>query len=161
MDLLKHADRYKRPKKTRKKIRKQIEKKVGLSPGGRRVKGANFERAIAKLFAGIYNDTEMKYIRRGNQTRSGSDAPDVITPDFWIECKFHSREPNIRKALEQAREAKPYYDDRFICAITKTNNNKPIFSMFLDDMLMFWEKFDVDFDNIAKIGNENKDEKET
>ena len=95
MDLLKHADKYKRPNKTRQKIRKQIEKKVMLSPSGRRVKGATFERDIAKIFAKIYNDTERKYVRRGNQTRSGSDAPDVITPDFWIECKFHARKPNV------------------------------------------------------------------
>lgn len=69
-----------------------------------RDKGKRFERQIAAALRGVAGDT-----RRGWQTRSGSDEPDVICealPGCWLECKTGAR-PNIVAAMEQARTAAP------------------------------------------------------
>jgi hypothetical protein len=69
-----------------------------------RDKGKRFERQVAAALRDVAGDT-----RRGWQTRSGSDEPDVICGalgDCWLECKTGAR-PNIVAAMEQARRDAP------------------------------------------------------
>ena len=65
-----------------------------------RRKGAGFEREVAAMFRPIYGEE----VRRGYQTRDGSEAPDVDLTPWWIECK-RGKKPNPRAALKQATEA--------------------------------------------------------
>ena len=52
------------------------------------------------MFRPIYGE----HVRRGYQTRAGSEAPDVDLTPFWIECK-RGKKVNLRAALRQATEA--------------------------------------------------------
>lgn len=105
-----------------------------------RVKGAAFEREIARLFA---EDMPGADVRRGlGQTRSGSDCADVETPRFWVECKRRKR-GNVRAALAQASEAA--VGGRAPLAILKDDRKPAIASMYLDD----WHDFVVE---ICQVG---------
>ena len=67
-----------------------------------RRKGANNERRLAKMFAEIMPDQD---IRRGLQYQNSFGAhkvPDVECPVFWVEAKV-GKKPNPRAALAQAR----------------------------------------------------------
>lgn len=68
-----------------------------------RVKGRRFEQEVATMFRAAM-PSAAETIRRGWQTRKGTDAPDVIVPFFSPECKV-GKMPNPRAALEQARSA--------------------------------------------------------
>ena len=63
-----------------------------------RRKGAAYERWVAKMFRSVLPGTEVK---RGLQSRSGEECPDVTAGLFWVECK-HGKLPNVRAALAQA-----------------------------------------------------------
>ncbi len=94
-----------------------------------RDKGKRFERQIAAALR------EVAPTRRGWQTRSGSDEPDVICDalsDCWIECKTGAR-PNIVAAMEQARKAAPA--GRAPIAITHWDRSVTLVTMDLDDWL--------------------------
>lgn len=66
-----------------------------------RTKGHNFEREMAIHF----RDLGFADARRGIQYRDGSECPDVMgVKDLWVECKVGVR-PNIKAAMEQAKEA--------------------------------------------------------
>lgn len=65
-----------------------------------RRKGKTFERLVAADLRAIYGQR----VKRGWQTRAGSDAPDVENVPFWLECKHHRR-VNIQQALAQAQAA--------------------------------------------------------
>ena len=65
-----------------------------------RRKGHDFERAVAAQLARVFGCDK---VHRGFQYRNGSDAPDVVCPGFWVECK-RGRRTNSRAALRQAVE---------------------------------------------------------
>ena len=66
-----------------------------------RNKGKRGEREVAAIFADVFQGEQ---VRRGWQTRQGSDEPDVIMPWFWCEVK-RSKAPRIMAAYRQADEA--------------------------------------------------------
>lgn len=63
-----------------------------------RRKGAAYERWVANMFRNVLPEHDVK---RGLQSRGGSEVPDVDAGMFWVECK-HGRLPNVRKALAQS-----------------------------------------------------------
>ena len=82
---------------------------------------------MAKQFRELYGEG----VKRGYQTRSGSEAPDVDGTPFWIECKRGKR-TNLRGALRQALAAK---DDRPPIAICKDDRQDIMVLLLLDDFL--------------------------
>tara|TARA_B100000745_G_C20140557_1_gene391043 strand:+ start:407 stop:748 length:342 start_codon:yes stop_codon:yes gene_type:complete len=66
-----------------------------------RDKGKRGERAVAELFREAMPGDSIK---RGIQTRDGSEVADVTNCAFFIEVK-NQKKPNIRAALAQAAEA--------------------------------------------------------
>ena len=66
-----------------------------------RTKGVTFEREMVHRFAEVFGEEK---VRRGLQYRDGADAPDVVAPAFWVECK-RGRKTNVKAALRQAQEA--------------------------------------------------------
>jgi hypothetical protein len=48
----------------------------------------------------VYRNPEE--VRRGWQSRGGKDEPDVVTPEYSIECKDHKAKVDLRKAWQQA-----------------------------------------------------------
>ena len=92
-----------------------------------RRKGHNFERWVAGQLRDL---TGLKSIRRGWQARDGHDAPDVICPGFWIECK-RCKQVNIHAAMEQAeRDA----DGRMMpVAVTKRDGGPVLVTMLWED----------------------------
>lgn len=105
-----------------------------MKPGGRRQKGAQYERDLANRWSksGLFPDA-----KRGlGQTRAGSDVPDVDNTPFWVEAKRRKR-PNILKALEQAEAAvKEVGDPRPPIAVCRWDRMPPgdaVVSMRLRD----------------------------
>jgi len=93
-----------------------------------RRKGHDWERAVARRLREIFGPQ----VRRGLQYQDGSDAPDVIVPCFYVECKVGARPPIIQ-ALEQAeKNAKPGF---WPVAICKQDKQKPTVTMRFDDWL--------------------------
>ncbi len=71
-----------------------------------RVKGANFEREVARMFRGRGFDAN----RGANQSRDAGKEPDVVVhdiPGLWIECKRGGRGAKPLEALAQATQAAP------------------------------------------------------
>jgi len=62
-----------------------------------RDKGARYERYIRKLFEAVYKD---ETVVRGNQ-RFAAFQPDVVIPDYWVECT-HSKSPRVNAKIKQA-----------------------------------------------------------
>jgi hypothetical protein len=94
-----------------------------------REKGKRFEREAATMFREAMPDVSHE-IRRGWQARSGRDAPDVIVPVFWPECK-HGIKPNPRAALEQAQSGAP--PGLIPVAIVKDNGQDPFVVLSAED----------------------------
>ena len=89
-----------------------------------RDKGKRWEREVAQLFRRTFPGLPIK---RGWQTRSGADAPDVDGAPVWVECKHAKGLANADpfKALEQAREAADAgKDPRPIAAFCKVGGGK-------------------------------------
>lgn len=63
-----------------------------------RRKGHDFERLIARKLRPVFPGYD---VRRGFQSRSGGEAPDVDVPCFWVECKREIK-TNPKAALAQA-----------------------------------------------------------
>lgn len=105
-----------------------------MDGAGRRRKGHNFERAMAQRFKAAMPWCEDQ-IKRGLQSRDGSDAPDVDVPGFWVECKVGIK-PNPRAALKQAVEAASgAQDGRAPVAVVKDDRMAPFVVLGLDDFL--------------------------
>jgi hypothetical protein len=109
-----------------------------------RAKGKRFEIEIKEYFIELYHRLRPSLattIRRGLQGNGGQQESDVVTPDFWVECKFYGTDPNPRHALEQAtadcdKHVKLTGQTRKIpCAVTKANRRQPIISFFLCDFI--------------------------
>jgi len=84
------------------------------------------------------------HVRRGWQSREGSDAPDVVGTPFWIECKHHKK-VNIKAALRQAKEdctlsSNPAFP---VLAICKDDKEKPIAAMYLNDFMKLLEEINA------------------
>lgn len=62
-----------------------------------RDKGARYERYISKRMKEVYPD---EHIVRGNQ-RFAAFQPDVIVPDYWVECTV-GKSPRINAKIKQA-----------------------------------------------------------
>lgn len=93
-----------------------------------RDKGKRWEQAVARMFREAMPGVS---VRRGWQSRSGSDAPDVEVPKWWVECKS-GKMPNPRAALRQAVEAT---DGRTPVAVIKDDRQEPFVAMRLADFL--------------------------
>lgn len=89
-----------------------------------RRKGHNFERKVARELSVL---TGLDF-RRGQQSRDGSDAPDVVDPTgfFWIETKIGKQPPPLA-ALRQAEEA--CSKDEIPVAIVQNDRDKPFVVM--------------------------------
>lgn len=109
-----------------------------------RRKGHDWERKVAAMFREALADAGVK---RGWQSRSGGDAPDVDGTPFWVECK-RGKKPNIRAALAQAYEAGGSLhgcgDPRPKIAVVKDDGLPATVTMHLDDFLdlvtEWWER---------------------
>ena len=100
-----------------------------MSGNHSRRKGANYERELVWLFAEALAGIEVK---RGLQSRSGSEVPDVDAPPFWVESKRGLRPP-VRAALKQVTAEAPAA--RIPLAVIRDDREKPFVVMLLDDFL--------------------------
>jgi hypothetical protein len=109
-----------------------------MNGAGSRRKGAEFERAMVQRFREVMPDVD---VRRGLQSRSGSEVADVDVPCFWPELKRHRR-TNYREALRQAVDTCP--PGRWPIGVCKDDHEPAIVVMQLDDFLdlvrEWWER---------------------
>lgn len=94
-----------------------------------RRKGHDWEREVATRFREVFGHDE---VRRGLQSRSGEEVPDVEVPCFWVECK-RERRTNPKAALLQAAAATP--KGRMPIAICKDDRQEPTVTLLFDDFL--------------------------
>ena len=102
-----------------------------MKPGGSRAKGCAFEREVANLFKEAFPEIDA---HRGLQYRDGADAPDVIVPLLWAECK-RGKCTYPKKALEQATEANKKVGGRIPVAITKDDRKGVLVTLGVHDFL--------------------------
>ena len=110
-------------------------------PGrGARLKGANFERTLAKL---LTDATNIEWQRGLGQTRRGGEEvadvhSDAVTT-IHIEAKRHKR-CNIKAAMEQAvSDAKA--SNKMPVVITKDDRADILVTMKFEDWLVFFNKY--------------------
>lgn len=94
-----------------------------------RRKGHDFEREIVHRFREVFGEDN---VRRGLQSRSGEEVPDVEVPCFWIECKREKR-TNPKAALKQAMGDAP--KGRIPIAICKDDRQETTVTLLLEDFL--------------------------
>ncbi|ACY13270.1 hypothetical protein [Haliangium ochraceum] len=94
-----------------------------------RRKGADYERALVRRFREVMPGAD---VRRGLQSRSGSEVADVECPVFWIESK-RGRKPNVRGALKQAQAAAP--KGRIPVAVIRDDRAEAFAALPLEDFL--------------------------
>jgi hypothetical protein len=95
-----------------------------------RRKGASWERDVAKRFAAVFGDVN---VRRGLQYRDGAECADVVCPHFWLEAKV-GKQTNPRAALRQAigdSEGKGLVP----VAVCKDDGEQPFVAMLLSNFL--------------------------
>jgi hypothetical protein len=98
---------------------------------GARIKGATFERLLAKYFS---KHTSLDAKRGIGQTRlGGSEVSDVDMPILHIEAKRHKR-CNIKSALRQAIED-ANINGKIPVAVTKDDRADILCTMRLDDWI--------------------------
>lgn len=104
---------------------------------GARIKGAAFERLLAKYFT---DNSELEAKRGIGQTRcGGSEVSDVDMPIIHIEAKRHVR-CNIKAALRQAI-ADADVNGKIPVAITKDDRADILCTMRLDDWIHFFNAY--------------------
>ena len=104
---------------------------------GARIKGAQFERDLAKMFS---EKTPLEAKRGLGQTRGGgSEVSDIDMPVLHVEAKRHKR-CNIKGALEQAI-ADSTNNGKIPVAITKDDRKDILVTMRFDDWLQFFNSF--------------------
>jgi len=101
-----------------------------------RLKGANWERAVARQMA---EATGLDVRRTGGQSRKGTDAPDVEAPGIWIEAKVGAS-PSPTKAMEQGEKAS---DGRPTVAVCKRDRYPATATMRLRTACVLWGVADV------------------
>lgn len=94
-----------------------------------RRKGAAWERELVRRFREVMPGAE---VRRGLQSRSGEEVPDVDCPVFWPEAK-RGRQPNVRAAPRQAEASAP--KGRIPLAVIRDDRAEPFVVLGLDDFL--------------------------
>lgn len=100
---------------------------------GARIKGANFERELAKI---ISEETCIEAKRGLAQTRGGgAEVSDVEMPLIHIEAKRHKK-CNIRAALDQAINDSQV-NGKIPVAITRDDRKEALVTMRLSDWLPF------------------------
>ncbi len=104
--------------------------------GASRRKGHDWERDVARRFGEVFG---AEAVRRGFQYRDGADAPDVVTPVFWIECKRGKR-TDPKGALTQAFEAS-LGKALWPLAVCKNDKTPPLVAMHLEDFLELVEEW--------------------
>jgi hypothetical protein len=104
---------------------------------GARIKGATFERRLAKYFS---EQTVLDAKRGIGQTRSGgSEISDVDMPILHIEAKRHKR-CNIKAALRQAI-GDANINGKIPVAITKDDRADILCTMRLDDWIHLFNAY--------------------
>jgi hypothetical protein len=104
---------------------------------GARLKGAAFERRLAKYFT---EHTTLDAKRGIGQTRrGGSEVSDVDMPILHIEAKRHKR-CNIKAALRQAI-GDANINGKIPVAITKDDREEILCTMLLDDWIHLFNAF--------------------
>ena len=104
---------------------------------GARIKGAAFERLLAKYFT---DNTPLEAKRGIGQTRSGgSEISDVDMPVIHVEAKRHKR-CNIKAALRQAIDD-ANINGKIPVAITKDDRADILCTMRLDDWIAFFNAY--------------------
>lgn len=105
---------------------------------GARLKGANFERELAKYFNSHFNQMGAK--RGLGQTRGGGEEIADVEMDYiHVEAKRHKR-CSIKKALEQAIEDCES-KDKLPVAITKDDRKPILVTMLMDDWIKLFESY--------------------
>lgn len=94
-----------------------------------RRKGHDFERWVAAELRRVMSGA---VVRRGLQSRDGSEAADVENPWFHVECK-RGRAPVIGAAMAQAKRDSS--QGLSPVAITKADRRPPLVTMHLEDWL--------------------------
>lgn len=104
---------------------------------GARIKGATFERQLAKYFT----DNSPLEAKRGiGQTRNGgAEVSDVDMPIIHVEAKRHKR-CNIKAALKQAIED-ANVNGKIPVAITKDDRADILCTMRLEDWILFFNAY--------------------
>jgi hypothetical protein len=104
---------------------------------GARIKGAAFERKLAKYFT---ENTSLDAKRGIGQTRSGgAEVSDVDMPILHVEAKRHKR-CNIKAALRQAiNDAN--INGKIPVAITKDDRADILCTMRLEDWIHFFNAY--------------------
>jgi hypothetical protein len=104
---------------------------------GARVKGAAFERKLAKYFT---DNTPLEAKRGIGQTRSGgAEVSDVDMPIIHVEAKRHKR-CNIKAALRQAIDD-ANVNGKIPVAITKDDRADILCTMRLEDWIHFFNAY--------------------
>tara|TARA_Y100000592_G_C5448712_1_gene307514 strand:- start:657 stop:1007 length:351 start_codon:yes stop_codon:yes gene_type:complete len=104
---------------------------------GARVKGATFERHLAKYFT---DNTQLEAKRGIGQTRAGgAEVSDVDMEIIHIEAKRHKR-CNIKAALRQAI-ADANVNGKIPVAITKDDRAEILCTMRLDDWIKLFNAY--------------------
>lgn len=104
---------------------------------GARIKGATFERQLAKYFT---ENTLLEAKRGIGQTRNGgAEISDVDMPIIHIEAKRHKR-CNIKAALKQAIED-ANVNGKIPVAITKDDRAEILCTMRLDDWIKLFNSY--------------------
>ncbi len=104
---------------------------------GARIKGAAFERKLAKYFT---ENTTLDAKRGIGQTRSGgAEVSDVDMPILHVEAKRHKR-CNIKAALRQAIED-ANVNGKIPVAITKDDRADILCTMRLEDWIHFFNAY--------------------
>lgn len=93
-----------------------------------RVKGATWERDLAKILSAAWDLQAMRGI---GQARSATEVSDVEGTVFWVEAKHH-KNPNVHTAMAQAMEAT---DGRPVLVVTKQTHGQVLATMELDVFL--------------------------
>lgn len=102
-----------------------------------RRKGRRYEQELTARFREAMPGAD---VRRGLQSRDGTDAADVECPLLWVEAK-RGVKPNVRAALKQACDSAP--PDRIPVAVVRDDRAEAFVALRLDDFLRivgeWWE----------------------
>lgn len=105
---------------------------------GARLKGANFERELAKYFNSHFDEINAK--RGLGQTRGGGEEiADVEIDYIHIEAKRH-KQCNIKAALTQA-STDCKQKDKIPVAITKDDRKPILVTMYMDDWIELFKSY--------------------
>lgn len=105
---------------------------------GARIKGANFERELAKKFRDSLN---IKAYRGLTQTRGGGEeVADVHMDYIHVEAKRQKR-CNIKAALNQAISDCAEKEDKLPVAITKNDREPILVTMLWEDWIEIFKSY--------------------